>query len=88
MGRFLQDIAPLVQLKPDVVDAFDTDDLAQNLALWRGMPRTSIRKPEDVQAMRQSRQEQEQLAQAAAVAEPLSKSLLNVSQAQAQPLVQ
>jgi len=81
MSRFIQELIPLVQLAPDILDVVDIDRYAQELALARGTPRIILRSPEAVTAIRQSRQQQQQMAQMAQVAEPVTKSIKNLADA-------
>lgn len=81
ISRFLQDIIPLTQVSPDVMDAVDTDELVQLYANARGVTRTALRSPKDIAAMRQQRQQAQQAQQMAQVAEPASKSMLNLANA-------
>lgn len=58
--RVLQDILPLVQVKPRLADRIDEDGLLETLVEARGAPARMIRSREDADAMQQARQQQEQ----------------------------
>lgn len=77
LGRFLQDVIPLVQVQPDVVDAIDLDAGVQEYALARHVPRKVIRSPEAIAQLREERKMQTMVAQA----EPASKAALNFAKA-------
>lgn len=82
MSRFMQDILPLAQNDPTVLDAIDTDNMLQVYATTRGVPRSILRNVKDITALRANRAKQQQMQQAAQTAEPASKSVLNLAQAQ------
>lgn len=63
--RFVQEILPITQLAPDVIDILDTDALASEITLHRDVTRKILRTKDEVVQLRQSRQEQQQMAQAA-----------------------
>lgn len=83
MGRFLNDLAPLAQVDPSVLDVVDTDAYARELAIARGTPRTILRSERDIQARRQQRQQEQMMQQIAGAAEPVSKAIKNVADAKA-----
>lgn len=81
ISRYIQDLTPAANINPNVMDAIDLDKLAQFLAIARGVPRTILRGPREMEQVRQQRQQQQQLAQAAQTAEPISKSMKNLADA-------
>ncbi len=81
ISRFMQDLAPMAQVNPDVLDAIDLDKAAQLLATVRGIPRTILRTPDELEQVRQQKQQQQAVAQAAQTAEPISKSIANLATA-------
>jgi hypothetical protein len=83
ISRFINDLAPMAQINPDVMDAIDLDKTTQVLAIARGVPRMCLRSPKDLQAIRQQKQQAQQAAQAAQTAEPISKSVKNLADASA-----
>lgn len=83
ISRFLNDLAPMAQINPEVMDAIDLDRTAQLLAIARGVPRVCLRSPQDLATMRQQKQQAQAAAQAAQTAEPISKSVKNLADASA-----
>jgi len=82
IGRFMQESIPMFQVNPEAIDAIDVDALIQESAYYRGVPRRIIRSVEAIQTLRQDREQQRQMQQIAGAAEPVSKSILNLAQAQ------
>ena len=80
-GKWIQNISPLASFKPDIFDAVDTDVIVQDMAISLGVPASAIRSLEMMAEIRENRAQQEQAQQMAAAAEPLTKSVLNVAQA-------
>ena len=70
-GQFLEQVMPLAQASPDIMDKIDADQLVDELAQRMGVPASIIRSDEDVAKMRQERERarQEQAQQAALMAE-------------------
>ena len=62
-------------------DAVDTDVIVQDMAVSLGVPAAAIRSSKMIAEIRDGRAQQEQAQQMAAAAEPLTKSVLNVAQA-------
>lgn len=83
IAQFLQDIIPLAQVDPNAMDAVDMDMVVQELAIARGAPRTILRSPEALEEMRGAKQQAQAAQQAANIAEPASKAIKNISDAQA-----
>lgn len=81
ISRYFQDLVPLAQIDPSVMDAIDMDKAAAELALARGTPRSILRDPEEVKAMRENKAKMAAMQQAAQVAEPASKAIKNLSDA-------
>jgi len=84
IGRFMQEVVPVVQVKPDIIDAIDFDAAVQKMALAREVDPEVVRSPEMIEAIRAKRAEAEQLAQAAEIAKPMSEAYKNIAQAQQQ----
>ncbi len=80
-GKWIQNISPLASFKPDVFDAVDTDVIVQDMAISLGVPAAAIRSSKMIAEIRDNRAQQEQAAQLAAAAEPLTASVLNVAKA-------
>ncbi len=82
--RFIQEIIPLAQAYPDVLDSIDIDKTIQKVAIWRGVDPTCIRSPEELAAIKEQKAQQQAAMAAVQAAEPASQALLNVSKAQAE----
>lgn len=67
--RLIQDIAPLVQIKPRLADRIDEDGLLEVLADARGVPARAVRSREAADAIAEARQQQQQAMQAMAMAQ-------------------
>ncbi len=67
--RIIQDIAPLIQIKPRLADRIDEDGLLEVLADARGVPARVLRSREDADAIGEARDEQQRAMQAMAMAE-------------------
>lgn len=81
MGRYIQEIIPAAQANPEILDAVDFDEYAQKLAIARGTPLSIIRSPAAILEIRENRQRQEQMAAMAGAAEPVSKAVKNIAEA-------
>ena len=83
ISRYLNDLTPLAQIDPSIMDAIDMDKMAQVLAVARGVPRIVLRSADDMAQMRQQKQQAQMMQQAAQTAEPVSKSIKNLADASA-----
>ncbi len=81
IGRWAQEIAPIAQVDPTIMDAVNTDAVAQELALARNVPRTVVRSPEEISAIRQERKMAQDAMAAAEIAKPMSEAVKNLAQA-------
>lgn len=79
---FIQDLAQLTPVSPEVADNLDVDALAQEMAKVRDVTRKVIRSPEQVAAIRQSRQQAQQTASAVAMGRELAGAAKDISVAQ------
>lgn len=70
-AQFMEQVSPLVNISPEIVDKIDADQLVDELAQRLGVPSSIIRSDEQVAAIRQQRAEAqaEQQAQAQAMAQ-------------------
>jgi len=82
LNKYIQNITPMAQTDPTIMDAINPDALAQESAYLIGVTRRVLRSPDEIAEIRAERKQQQALATAAETAEPLSKSVLNLSQAQ------
>ncbi len=86
--RTLESVTALAQVRPDVLDTFDLDEAARELADINGVPAKIVREREAVRAMKEDRAQQEQAAallQAAPVATEAAKNLIGLQKAYGQP---
>jgi hypothetical protein len=79
--RFLQNILPLSQARPSILDVIDEDEFVRQQADGIGVSTKIIRPIDEVMAMREQRQQAESMAQAAQIAEPASKAMKNIADA-------
>jgi len=82
ISQYLQDLIPLAQVDPSVLDAVDMDQVAQQLAIARGTPRSIMRSPEELEKMREGKKQMQAMQAAAQIAEPASNAMKNIAQAQ------
>ena len=67
-AQFMEQVAPLVQVNPEIFDKLDTDQMVDELAQRMGVPASIIRSDEQVAAIRRQRAEAQAAQQAQAVA--------------------
>jgi hypothetical protein len=78
---WLQGIAPLVQLAPQIIDNVDTDELARHRARVMGVPEKILANKDVVDATRQQRAKDQQAQQMAAQAPGLAGAVKDVAEA-------
>lgn len=61
---WVQEVALLAQLKPEVIDYINADYIVQHVADIRGIPQNAITNDQDVEEARQQRQQQQQVQSA------------------------
>lgn len=66
--QFMEQVAPLAQVNPEIFDKLDTDQMVDELAQRMGVPASIIRSDEQVAAIRQQRAEAQAAQQAQAAA--------------------
>jgi len=81
--RAIQDLAPIGQVRPDIFDNLDLDEVARMIVDLRGVSNRVKRKSDDVMEIRQSRQAQMDLAQAAQVGGTAAAGIKDIALAQA-----
>ncbi len=74
-------VAPLVQLKPDIMDTIDLDEIAREAWKLSGVMPKAIRDGKTTDAIRQQRAQQQAEMQAVAMAQALAKAGKDASQA-------
>lgn len=67
-AQFMEQVAPLAQVNPEIFDKLDTDQMVDELAQRMGVPASIIRSDEQVAAIRQQRAEAQAAQQAQAAA--------------------
>lgn len=60
-GQFMEQVLPLSQVAPEILDKIDTDQMVDELAQRMGVPPTIIRSDEQTAAIRRSREEVQQM---------------------------
>lgn len=85
-SRYVQELITIAAVKPEVLDYVDFDMLTKKLAEYRSITRTIMRSSDAVESSRQQRQQVEMMQQVAAAAEPATKALKNVADAQSKGL--
>jgi hypothetical protein len=81
--KFMQDLVPLAQIAPDIMDVLDTDEFARAMSNIRDVSRKILRQPEDVAKMRAERAEQQQAQQQVEQGSQMSGSIKDLAQAEA-----
>jgi hypothetical protein len=70
----MQTLAPLAELRPDILDVFNLDTVAIRIARNNGMAPGDIREPEEVAAIREQRAQQQAAAENIAAAQGVAKA--------------
>lgn len=81
MIRYAQELMPMAQIAPTIMDAIDWDKYANELAIVRGVTRTILRSRSDLAQLRDSQAKASQAAQAAQIAEPATAAVKNLADA-------
>lgn len=79
--RWIQELIPLAQIDPSILDVVDTDEYARQQAEMQDVTRKIVRTPRDIAAMRQSRQQQQQMQMIANTAQPAAGAVKDLAQA-------
>lgn len=82
MQMFIQDLATLTPISPEIMDAVDTDALAQALSVTRDVSRKIIRSPDEIAAIRDQRSKANQLQQATTAGRDIAATAKDLSVAQ------
>ena len=80
INTLLQNVGMMAQLKPDVLDKLNTDALMDEIGRITGVRPDAINDQDTVDQARQARAQQEMAAQMAEQAEPITKSVKNLSE--------
>lgn len=81
--KFLEDLVPMAQVDPTVMDKINLDEFVKVMAELRDVTRRIIRPDREVAEMRQGRQEQQMMMQQAEMAEPMAGSIKSLAEAEA-----
>lgn len=81
--RTLEAVAPMAQVKPEILDVFDAEAVARELADINGMPAKTLRSPEYVKAMNEARAQQQEAAALLEAAPVVSETAANLTKMQA-----
>jgi len=84
--RTLETVGPLAQADPTILDNFDMDEITKLAQEINGAPKKILRKPEEIQAIRDQRSQQMQAQQALAAAQQAGQAAASFSKGQ--PAVQ
>lgn len=84
IARTLEGVLPLIEVKPEILDNFDLDELVHEWSDIHGVPPKIIRAREIVEQIRADRQQEEQAIKALAAAEQMAKTGKDVAKAQAE----
>jgi len=83
ISAFLRDLAPLAQVKPEIMQAIDERELFEDYARYRNISPTVIKSQEVLQEERGAEAEQQQLMQQAQAAPQVAGAMKDVAQARA-----
>jgi hypothetical protein len=83
MIRYAQELMPMAQIAPGIMDAIDWDKYANELAIVRGVTRTVLRSRADLATLRDQQSKTQQAQQAAQIAEPATAAVKNLADARA-----
>jgi len=81
--KTIQSLVPIAQIDPTVFDTINFKEYAKLIANAAGAPRRIMRSPEEMQAMEQSRQQQQQAEMMAAALPAVAGSVKDIAQAEA-----
>ena len=81
ISAFMRDLAPLAQVKPNVLDALNERELFEKYARYRNVSPTIIKSEEDINAVREQRAQQEQMLNQAKVAPAMGTAMKDIAQA-------
>ena len=79
--RFTQELLPMAQVRPDILDIIDTDAYAMEMAKIQDVTRRIIRDQDTVAAIRKERADQQQMQQLAQTAQPAAEAVKSLAQA-------
>lgn len=80
-GQSLEVLRPLAEMKPEVMDNFDEDEIARDLPMAGGFTQDWLRPKDQVEALRAQRAQAQQAAQAVEAAKPVAGAIKDVASA-------
>ena len=80
--RYINELTPIINLMPSVVDTLNPDELSKYLAKIRNVPAIVMNDQETIDAMREEKMRQQQQQQLIEAAPAVSKSVKDMAQAQ------
>ncbi len=83
ISAFLRDLAPIAQVKPEIMQAIDERELFEDYARYRNISPTVIKTAEQLQSEQAAQAENEQLMQQAQAAPQVAGAMKDVAQARA-----
>lgn len=83
ISAFLRDLAPIAQVKPEIMQAIDERELFEDYAKYRNISPSVVKTAEALQAEQQAAAENEQLMQQAQAAPQISGAMKDIAQARA-----
>ncbi len=84
LSRTLEAVAPLAQAQPEMLDNLNGDEIIRDAPEFAGLPFKYLRDKEQVDQLRQSRAEGQQMQDTLAGAGQVSEAFLNVARAQSE----
>lgn len=81
--NFTQELIPLAQISPEIMDNIDPDAYAQEMAKIQDVSRKILRPAKDVAAIRQQRNQMQQAQQLAQAAQPAAQAVKDLATARA-----
>lgn len=82
LGQTLQQIAPMAEAKPELLDHIDGDAIMRDSPEWAGLPVKWLKSQDTVEQERQARQQQQAINEMAGAAQPVSEAVKNVAEAE------
>ena len=82
LNRTLEIAAPMLEIKPEMMDYIDSDAIMNDSPEWSGIPSRWIKTKEDIEETRAQRAQEQQAQQQLENAKPVAESLKAVAQAQ------
>lgn len=79
--RFTQELIPLAQIDPTIMDVLHPDKYAAELAVYMDVSRKILRTPEELEELRDKREKAQQMQQLTEVAGPASQAIKNIADA-------